>query len=54
MEKEQKVNSSIKTLTRKIDGIEDKLAEPQKKSDQHDTSIHEIKLALKSMEWSPT
>jgi vacuolar-type H+-ATPase subunit I/STV1 len=49
MENVQKINSSIKTLSRKIDGIEDKLAELQLKIDQHDTSIHEIKLAMKTM-----
>ena len=46
MENVLKVNSSIETLSKKIDGIEGKLAELQTKSNEHEASIHEIRLAL--------
>lgn len=45
----QKVISSIQTLTKKIDGIENRLAELQKKSDEHDKSIQKITTEMRSI-----
>ena len=38
----QKVDSSIKSLTCKIEGIEIKLCELQKKTDEHEKMIHDL------------